>query len=72
MTLDSLPSRYIAVCIAEQTLRLIENSIVLCSYTVSTAKNGVGERMGSECTPTGWHKIRARIGDKLPLNSVFV
>ncbi|SMG66924.1 ErfK/YbiS/YcfS/YnhG family protein [methanotrophic bacterial endosymbiont of Bathymodiolus sp.] len=72
MTLDSLPNRYIDVCIAEQTLSLIENSTVLCSYSVSTAKNGAGERMGSECTPTGWHKIRAKIGDKLPLNSVFV
>jgi hypothetical protein len=59
MTLDSLPNRYIDVCIAEQTLSLIENSTVLCSYSVSTAKNGAGERMGSECTPTGWHKIRA-------------
>ncbi len=41
-------------------------------YAVSTAKNGAGETMGSECTPRGWHKIRAKIGDKLPLNSVFI
>ncbi len=41
-------------------------------YAVSTAKNGAGETMGSECTPRGWHKIRAKIGDKQPLNSVFI
>jgi len=69
---DVLPNRYIEVCITTQTLDLIEDSVVLNSYPVSTAKNGVGQRMGSECTPTGWHKIRAKIGDKQPINSVFV
>jgi len=28
--------------------------------------------MGSECTPTGWHKVRVKIGDKQPLNAVFI
>ena len=69
---DTLPGRYIEVCIATQTLDLIENNVVLHSYPVSTAKNGAGQRMGSECTPTGWHKIRAKIGNEQPLNSVFV
>lgn len=27
--------------------------------------------MGSGCTPRGWHSIRAKIGDTLPLYSVF-
>ena len=67
-----LPSRYIEICIATQTLDLIENSCVLHSYPVSTAKNGAGQYMGSECTPTGWHKIRAKIGDKQAINSVFI
>ncbi|MDF1581688.1 MAG: L,D-transpeptidase [Methyloprofundus sp.] len=72
MRCDTLPNRYIEVCIATQTLDLIEDSIVIHSYPVSTAKNGAGERMGSECTPRGWHKIRAKIGDHQPLNAVFV
>ncbi|MGB4497996.1 MAG: L,D-transpeptidase, partial [Methylococcaceae bacterium] len=25
-----------------------------------------------ECTPCGWHQIRAKIGDSQPINSVFV
>ncbi len=69
---DTLHNRYIEVCITTQTLNLIENGAMIHSYLVSTAKNGAGERMGSECTPRGWHKIRAKIGDKQPLNSVFV
>ena len=41
-------------------------------YSISTAKNGVGEQFGSEQTPRGRHAIRARIGSGLPVNSVFV
>ena len=39
---------------------------------VSTARNGVGEREGSECTPRGRHIVRAKIGAGAPLNAVFV
>ena len=39
---------------------------------VSTAANGPGERIHSECTPRGWHRIRARIGTGCPENTVFV
>jgi len=39
---------------------------------VSTARNGAGEMLGSECTPRGEHLIRAKIGAGLPLNTVFV
>lgn len=28
--------------------------------------------MGSECTPTGWHRIRAKIGTGQPSQAVFV
>ncbi|KTD49508.1 putative ErfK/YbiS/YcfS/YnhG protein [Legionella rubrilucens] len=42
------------------------------TYTVSTGKNGLGERMGSECTPRGWHRIHSRIGLDAVENSVFV
>ncbi len=39
---------------------------------VATARNGVGEVLGSECTPRGRHYIRAKIGAELPANSVLV
>jgi len=39
---------------------------------IATAKNGVGEQAGSECTPRGWHQVRAMIGAGVPSNTVFV
>ncbi len=63
---------YLDICIASQQLTIYINGNGGQCYPVSTAKKGAGELMGSECTPTGWHKIRAKIGDGQPLNSVFV
>lgn len=63
---------YICVNLAGQRLRLLQNGSVLSEYPVSTAKNGAGERLGSECTPRGWHKIRAKIGRDTPLGAVFI
>lgn len=59
------------ISIAKQRLVLIESDHVVKTYPVSTAKNGPGETRGSECTPRGRHRIRARIGAGLPLCSVF-
>jgi L,D-transpeptidase YbiS len=42
------------------------------TYSVSTAKNGPGEKNGSFCTPRGKHIVRARIGAGQPLGTVFV
>ncbi len=50
---------------------LIKSGVNIRKYTVSTARNGSGEYMGSECTPRGWHVIKAKIGAHQPLNSVF-
>jgi lipoprotein-anchoring transpeptidase ErfK/SrfK len=66
------PARYLDICITRQQLSYIVDGQVMRQYAISTAKNGVGEKRGSECTPTGWHKIRAKIGAGLPVNSVFV
>lgn len=41
-------------------------------YAISSAANGPGEQMHSQCTPRGRHRIRARIGAGLPLGSVLV
>jgi len=40
-------------------------------YSVSTAKNGLGERSGSFCTPRGRHRIVEKIGEGQPMFSVF-
>jgi lipoprotein-anchoring transpeptidase ErfK/SrfK len=41
-------------------------------FSVSTAKNGPGEKNGSFCTPRGRHIVRAKIGAAQPLGAVFV
>jgi lipoprotein-anchoring transpeptidase ErfK/SrfK len=63
---------YLDICIANQQLTVYMDGQKLYCYPVSTAKNGVGELRGSECTPSGWHKIRAKIGADQPINSAFV
>lgn len=62
---------YLDISIQAQQLDIIENGAVVKSYSVSTAKNGAGELKGSECTPRGWHRVRAKIGHGQPLFSVF-
>ena len=63
--------RFIEVSIADQRLRLYEHGRIVMDVLVSTASRGAGEIRGSEQTPRGWHKIRAKIGEGAPLNTVF-
>ena len=42
------------------------------SYSISTAKNGIGEVENSYCTPTGKFKIAEKIGANFELGSVLV
>jgi lipoprotein-anchoring transpeptidase ErfK/SrfK len=62
---------FLDISINTQQLSLIEHGRVIKSYPVSTAKKGVGEQKGSECTPRGWHKVRAKIGSGQPVQAVF-
>ncbi len=63
----------IAVSVPEQTLRLFdEMGHELRCWAISTASRGIGQQSGSYCTPTGRHVIRARIGDGMPENTIFV
>lgn len=42
------------------------------TYSISSAKNGVGEVEESYCTPTGQFKITEKIGENLEVGSVLV
>jgi len=64
--------KWIEVDIAGQQLRLHSGGSVQQEWSVSTAKNGPGERNGSGCTPRGRHLIRAKIGEGQPEGTVFV
>lgn len=63
----------ILININQQQLDLIDcEDRLIKSYSISSAKNGTGQLRGSYCTPLGKHIIRAKIGDKQPVNTVFV
>jgi lipoprotein-anchoring transpeptidase ErfK/SrfK len=62
----------IEISVSEQQLNLIEASKILKSYSISTAKKGMGCEKNSEKTPLGKHRIRAMIGKDEPINSIFV
>ncbi len=61
----------IEIDITSQCLQLWRDEACIAEYAVSTATNGPGERMHSECTPRGAHVIAAKIGADAPLNTVF-
>jgi L,D-transpeptidase YbiS len=62
----------IKVSIDEQRLQLLEQGRVVMDVAVATAANGPGEVQHSECTPRGWHQVRAKIGAGSAPNTVFV
>ncbi|VAW93549.1 Glutamate synthase [NADPH] large chain [hydrothermal vent metagenome] len=62
----------INIDVATQKLQLNNSNGVVFEATIATAKNGVGELYGSECTPRGQHIIRAKIGIGEPENTVFI
>jgi L,D-transpeptidase YbiS len=63
---------HIEININDQCLRLFNNNRVEKEYSVSTAKNGTGERMDCECTPRGEHVIAEKIGENCEINTVFI
>ena len=63
---------HVEINIDEQRLRLFDGDNLLKEYLVSTARNGVGELMDSECTPRGSHVISEKIGAGYAPDTVFV
>ena len=70
--LDYETQEHLNIDIARQQLSIINLGNKVLSYPISTAKNGAGELKGSECTPRGWHSIRAKIGANQALQTVFI
>ncbi|MDH3980217.1 MAG: L,D-transpeptidase [Gammaproteobacteria bacterium] len=62
----------IKVSIDEQRLQLLQQGKIVMDVAVATAANGPGEIQHSECTPRGWHRVRASIGAGCAPNTVFV
>ncbi len=69
--LNSPKGPLVEVSIEDQLLRFTRDERVV-HYPVSTAKLGTGQTKGSNQTPLGWHRVRAKIGAGAKENSVFI
>lgn len=67
----SLSYRFV-VSVQEQKMALLDGPIVVRTYPISTARNGVGEETDSGKTPRGRHKIATKIGDGAEVGAVFI
>jgi len=63
--------RMLVVDPARQRLGLLEDGRLAFEAVISTALNGLGCEENSFCTPTGWHRIHARIGAGAEPGAVF-
>lgn len=62
---------FLHISLADQCLYGFANGQLQLRLSVSTARNGAGERNGSGCTPRGLHMVRAKIGEGLPCGAVL-
>ncbi len=69
--LGSAQGLSVVITPSTQELSLFKDNSLLRKYSISTAKNGLGEIKDSYQTPRGWHIIRAKIGAGCPINAVF-
>ena len=66
------PTARIEIDLPSQRLTLFSDGQPTREYPVSTAANGAGEIIDSECTPRGRHEISEKIGAGCAPNTVFV
>ncbi len=64
--------RRLFVDLTRQLLTVVDDSIEVRSYPVSTSSKGAGEQHGSGRTPRGHHIVRAKIGGGLASGAVLV
>jgi UDP-N-acetylmuramate--alanine ligase len=64
--------RLVLIDLLGQTLRVLSAGHEVFRCRVSTAKNGIGCREGSGCTPWGWHRIASIVGLDQPIGARFV
>jgi lipoprotein-anchoring transpeptidase ErfK/SrfK len=61
----------IHISVAKQQLTLKAGRKKLAAYAVSTSSFGLGTKEGSMKTPTGRFRIAEKIGDDMPVGTVF-
>jgi hypothetical protein len=64
-------AHHIVISAKEQKLALLEKGKLIAIYSVSTSKYGLGDALGSYCTPLGQLEIADKIGDGAAPGMVF-
>ena len=65
------PGRNIHISIRDQRLTLKDGETQIRTYPVSTSRFGMGTEEGSLKTPTGQFLIAEKIGDQMPIDTIF-
>ena len=65
------PGRNIHISIRHQRLTLKDGETQIRTYPVSTSRFGMGTEEGSLKTPTGQFLIAEKIGDQMPIDTIF-
>ena len=61
----------LVVSIPEQKLAVVVNKRVFRTYRISTSRYGLGDALGSWCTPIGRLAVATKIGANIPTGGVF-
>ena len=62
---------HIVISTRDQKLAVLDRGTLLITYPVSTSKFGLGDYLGSSCTPLGELEVAKKLGDNAPLGAVF-
>lgn len=71
-TLGVTPSSHLIVIDTKaQTLAVLKDNRIKHTYTISTSKRGLGQRIDTYKTPQGLHRVNEKIGDGVPHQGIF-
>src|SRR5215510_5740940 len=64
-------SSQLIISVRDQKLMLVRNGAKVAIYPISTSMFGLGDAWGRMTTPLGWLAVEKKIGDDVPVGSVF-
>lgn len=69
--LDINLETFLVVDVSEQLLYVLKENVIDSTFPISTSKYGIGNQIGSNKTPPGLHRIKRKIGSKVPLGGIL-
>ena len=60
------------VNITEQKMYHIKEKEIVKTYVISSSSYGVGNKVGSNKTPIGLHKVKQKFGEETPINGKMI